>query len=91
MKTRIKKGDLFVAYPDNRPCERLYITVTRVARDGTWADIHVQTWAVAWTKRQKLTDAGGLPDARDGEWDARDLLDQERDHMAKLRETGVLP
>lgn len=81
----LRKGDRFVGYPDERPARRLYIEVTRVAKDGTWADIRVQTWAVMWTKRQPLTD-GRLPACRDGQWDVRDLAVQEVDHMAMLRE-----
>ena len=86
----IKRGDRLVAYPDQRPAHRLFIEVTRVAKDGTWADIRVCTWAVMWTKRQTLDEHGLPPESRDGAWDQRDLDEQEIDHMAKLREQGVL-
>lgn len=86
MTTTVTKGDRFVAYADQRPARRLYIEVTRVAKDGTWADIKVCTWAVGWTKRQTL-DHRGLPPASDlYEWDALDLAKQEVDHMVMLAE-----
>lgn len=75
-----------VAYLDHRPSERLFITITRLGKDGTWADIKVCTWAVMWTKRQKL-DGRGLPPSADFyAWTLVDLLEQEEDHMAKLVE-----
>jgi hypothetical protein len=87
--TSVKRGDRFVAYGDWRPSSRLYIEVTRVAKDGTWADIRVQTWAVMWTKRQPLT-GGHLPETEPFDWTALDLAKQEVDHMAMLRENGVV-
>lgn len=87
--TALAKGMRFVAYPDLRPASRFYIEVTRVAKDGTWADIRVQTWAVMWTKRQPTNDSE-LPASRPYEWTVHDLAKQEVDHMAMLREQGVL-
>lgn len=78
----IKAGDLWVAYADHRPASRVFITVTRVAKDKIWADIRCLTWAVEWTKRQKLTD-GGLPSAVKMNWGPDDLEQQEADHMAE--------
>jgi hypothetical protein len=49
-----KRGDRFVAYADRRPRDKLFVEVTRVARDGTWADIRVCNCFVMWTKRQPL-------------------------------------
>lgn len=50
MKHTVKRGDQFVQkHPDAR--WPLFIEVTRVARDGSWCDIRVLTWATAWTKR----------------------------------------
>lgn len=86
----VQKGDRWVANPDERPKSRLFIQVNRVAKDGTWADISVMTWAVLWRKRQKLSPDGCLPMARPGEWDRRDLDEQEEDHMAWLREEGIV-
>lgn len=37
-----------------------YITITRVARDGSWADIRVAQPNAEWSKRQPLRD-GLLP------------------------------
>lgn len=51
----MKKGDLFIAYPDVRGGRHL-VAVTRVARDGTWADIRVMTYTSVWSKRQPLVD-----------------------------------
>lgn len=45
-----KKGDLYVYDPD--PDKPLFIQVTRVAKDGSWADCNVLNWACCWTKRQ---------------------------------------
>jgi hypothetical protein len=84
----VKRGDEFVAYPSRRPAERVFIRVNRVARDGSWADISACTWAVGWTKRQPLTD-GKLPgETQRHTLTQRDLDEQERDHMAKLREVA---
>jgi hypothetical protein len=46
------------------PTMRTFITVTRVARDKTWADLHVMQPATGydWKKRQPLIDgAFGFP------------------------------
>lgn len=81
----VRKGERFVAYADRRPAERLFITVNRVAKDGSWADISVQTWAVMWTKRQPLP----MPFAERRDWNWKDLNEQEVDHMRKQRETAI--
>jgi hypothetical protein len=86
----ITRGDRFVAYPNHRLSQRVFIEVTRVAKDRAWADIQCQTWATMWTKRQPLRD-GNLPAAEPYHWTALDFAKQEVDHMAMLRETGVLP
>lgn len=52
----IERGATFIGYPEERLARRHLITVKRVAKDGSWADIHVSTWAVAWNKRQPLFD-----------------------------------
>lgn len=39
------RGDLYIAYSNARFVERLFITVTRVARDRSWVDIRVSNWA----------------------------------------------
>lgn len=36
------------------------IRVKRVAKDGSWADIHCRDGAVEWTKRQKLPMPEGI-------------------------------
>jgi hypothetical protein len=78
------KGQRWIAYADRRPAERVFIYVTRVARDGSWADIQCHTWAVMWAKRQPLC-GGVLPGgAVQRHWNQSDLAEQERDHMAKL-------
>jgi len=79
---QVTKGDRLVAYISRRPAERLFIEVTRVAADGTWADIRVFTWATMWTKRQKLRD-GLPPDSIHWQWDSQDLDDQQADWAAK--------
>lgn len=83
------KGEEYIAYADRRPAERVFIRVTRVARDGSWADIVCMTWAVLWRKRQPLKD-GTIPYAVCRPFYLCDLEEQEEDHMAKLREKGVL-
>lgn len=40
-----------VAYPDEPLLKRVFIEVTRCARDGSWVDVACHTWAVRWTKR----------------------------------------
>jgi len=51
---RIGRGDTFISYPQERLARRHLVIVTRVAKDHSWADIAVTTWAVAWSKRQPL-------------------------------------
>lgn len=88
-----KRGEKYVAYDTWRPSCRVFITVTRVAKDGSWADCQMQTWATGWTKRMPLFD-GQFSDQADltrRDWDWHDLNEQEIDHIAKLRDEGVLP
>lgn len=86
-EARPERGDEWIAYPDERPAHRVYIRVTRVAKDGSWADIVCMTWAASWRKRQPLQD-GTLPYGRRQNFYLCDLEEQEEDHMAKLREEG---
>jgi hypothetical protein len=39
---------------DRLDWDGISIEVTRVARDGTWADIRCQDYPAMWTKRQPL-------------------------------------
>jgi hypothetical protein len=75
-RAEVKRGDRLVAYPDAPLRQRLFIEVTRVARDGSWADISVQTWAVMWKKRQPLDERGMPPTTEFYDWTDRDLFDQ---------------
>ncbi len=76
MPDHLKRGDQFVWRHDDEPEKPVYIEVTRVARDGSWADIRCCTWAVAWTKRQPLP----LPEGcRPRRWTRGDL---DRDFAA---------
>jgi hypothetical protein len=84
-RVAIAKDDKFIAFLNRRPAERLFIEVTRVAKDGTWADLVVCTWGVMWRKRQKLKD-GMPPDSTRKWWDGDDLMEQESDWMAKRAE-----
>jgi hypothetical protein len=82
----VKRGDAFVTNPDKRLAHQHVISVMRVARDESWADIRVCNWAVMWTKRQPLRDGTfAFPHApcafEDFAFNA-----QERDHMAMLAE-----
>lgn len=81
----MKKGDLYVAWPERRPAHRVFIEVKRVGKDGTWADIFCCTWATGWTKRQALQ-GGEMPYAEARAWDFKDLFEQENDHMDWLDE-----
>jgi hypothetical protein len=80
----MKRGDRFVAYPDCPPRQRLFGEVTRVAKDGSWADIKVCTWAVTWTKRQVLP----LPESEMREWGPEDISEQGSDW--KLHHRGYV-
>lgn len=82
----LRKGDLFVAYADKRPANQVFIEVTRVAKDGTWADIIAQTWAVQWRKRQPLRD-GTLPYAEKRYWSYPDIRLQQTDWERKSAAT----
>lgn len=81
----MQKGDRFVAGSERRPADRLFIEVTRVAVDNTWADIKVCNWAVMWTKRQKL-EGERLPGAVPLRWDRRDIDAQQVDLERKWAE-----
>lgn len=78
-----RKGDLFVAYADARPADRVFIEVTRVAKSGAWADLKCFTWAVMWTKRQPLP----LRYAVKRDWHVLDLERQMEDWEAKRAAT----
>ena len=83
------KGDRYVAYPMRPPRQRLFVEVTRVAKDGTWADITVRTWAVMWSKRQKLFNAEFSPTAetRPDDWTQGDIDRQFADYSLHDRDT----
>lgn len=78
-------GEQYIAYPEAPLRQRLFITVTRVARDQSWADVVVQNWAVQWRKRQPLTD-GTMPFAVKREWGMADLEQQEQAWDRSLKE-----
>lgn len=77
-----RRGVRLVAYADRRPSERIYITVSRVARDGTWADVKCHTWAVQWGKRMSADAL--LSTCKRQDWNDHDLVVQMHDHEAKL-------
>lgn len=60
---------------------QVYIVVTRVARDTSWADLRMFTWAMSWAKRMPLP----MPrkHVRFENWDSRDLA---RDAEAATKE-----
>lgn len=69
------RGDRFRAYGDSRTPH--FIEVTRMARDGSWADIRVYTWAVTWAKRMPISGIRNLLDAKvfaRAEWTHDDIL-----------------
>ena len=74
----VERGQRYVAYPDERQARRVFIEVTRVAKDGSWADIRCYTWAAMWTKRQPLVD-GTLRYAVLRDWNQSDLSVQMAD------------
>lgn len=75
MKRRPERGDRYVWSHADRPGEPVFIEITRVARDGSWADLVCYTWAASWRKRQPLPLPGGT-DRR--AWDQLDLDAAER-------------
>lgn len=79
----MNRGDRFVVYATERPAKRLFGEVTRVAKDGSWADIRVCTWAVMWTKRQPLPFR--FPYLR-RDWDQADIDENEQDWAARRAE-----
>ena len=53
--TAVHKGQRYVWHPqDDEFRYTVFIQITRVARDYSWADISCCTCYVAWTKRQPL-------------------------------------
>ena len=81
---RLQRGDRLVAFQDRPLREWLFIEVNRVAKDGTWADLSVLTWAVMWKKRQKLDERGLPPQAEMFEWDDSHLDRQMAAHTEFL-------
>ncbi len=80
----MKRGERYRAFPEERPAHHVFIKVTRVARDGKWADIVGFTWAVMWRKRQPLR-RGRFPfPAERFDWDGSDLYAQEMDWQANV-------
>jgi hypothetical protein len=85
----MRKGDIFIGHPERPLAERHMIEVRRVAKDGSWADIKVQTWACMWTKRQPLVEGAFAFPSEPWDWSYLFFADQEADHMAMLREREV--
>lgn len=56
MSVGISKGDTFVWSDDEDDTMKVHVTVVRVARDGTWADLRCTVGAGinVWGKRQRL-------------------------------------
>lgn len=80
----MKRGDTFIAYPDQRPAHRLFVSVTRVAQDNSWADIACSTWSMYWRKRQRLREgAFTFPHKAIDKWTLEDLDLQEQDWEAE--------
>lgn len=82
------KGERLIAYPDSPLHQRIFIEVTRVARDGSWVDIACHTWAVRWTKRMPAETLGET--ARRFHWSPAAFAEQEEAHTQMLIERGVL-
>lgn len=81
-----RKGDLWVGNLDNRPVERVFIEVTRVAKDESWVDIRCYTWACSWAKRMRC-----WPPTQTIEraWSNDDLDEQMFDWKCKRIEDGL--
>jgi hypothetical protein len=81
------KGDLWVGNPDNRPVERVFIEVTRVAKDESWVDIRCYTWACSWAKRMRC-----WPPIQTIEraWSSEDLAEQLFDWKCQRIEDGFI-
>lgn len=71
--SKVAKGERLTWRHDDDPDHPVYIEVTRVARDGTWADIRCHTFADSWSKRQPLPLPQGVRRRR---W-SRDDLDRD--------------
>lgn len=82
------KGEKYVAYGHWRPSARVYVTVTRVAKDHAWADCRMETAYASWTKRMPLFD-GEFSDKAElilRDWTISDLVEAEADNVARCRE-----
>lgn len=80
----LRSGTQLVAYRDHRPAERLFITVTRAAKDGSWVDIACHTWAVRWTKRMAPDKLRAVAELC--AWSEASFEEQMADHEAKMQE-----
>lgn len=86
LRSKVYKGQLRIVYPDRRPAERLYLTVSRVAKDGTWADLQVRAWAVLWTKRVPVKNL--LEFSVESAWSQNEINEQYKDWQVKQIEAG---
>jgi len=84
----MKRGDRYVVHADQRPCVRVFIEVTRVARDGSWADIFCLTVGRSWGKRQLLRD-GQLPFGVQRGWTNADVCDATADFVRAMGGGGL--
>lgn len=71
--THLVRGDHLIWEPSPHD-GRVYIVVTRVARDDSWADLRMYTFASTWTKRMPMP----MP-MRNVRFDAWDAVDLARD------------
>lgn len=70
--TALKRGDHLIWDAPHVASGPVFIVVTRVARDESWADLELFTWAVSWHRRMPLPMPRG--NIRFESWDAKDLL-----------------
>jgi hypothetical protein len=75
----VKRGDRYIWRHASAPDVHVYIYITRVARDGSWADIRCCTWLRGWSKRQPLPLPEGVSPY---EWSGEDL---DADAAAEMR------
>ena len=57
----VVRGQVWLWGPQEDPAERVKCLVTRVARDGSWADLRCRAWnGNQWSKRMRLPFPGSF-------------------------------
>ena len=80
-----QKGEKYVCNASYPPSARVFVTVTRVAKDNAWADCRMETGWGSWSKRMPLIDGefSDLADMTLRDWNVSDLDEAQADNIER--------